>query len=239
MLYLIYGTNLTKRNLAKKNLEESLTKKNIKLANLLETAKITTENYQELENYFQKLSLFGEKLLIKIENILEKKDSREYFYQNLERLIKSENIFLLDEMSVSKIIMQKVIRDFQKIGSKEEGEIFEATEVISKKDIEPFTFCNLVEAREKKLAWEEWHKVYLEWGDSEAMALHGALWWKWKTLWQASLDPQNIYKYRVNHQKYTLEELEKYGENIAFMAMRATSGEVNLMREIEKMVLSL
>jgi len=228
MLYLIYGTNLAKRKIAERKIEELLKKKGLILKELLEVSRVSGENYQTLENHFLSGSLFGERLLVRVENLLDKKDSREYLYSNLENLVKSENIFLLDEPNAAKISVQKVIRDLGKLGS---GETFEAVEEIKKKDIEPFHFCELVVARNKKAAWEEWKKIYLEWGDSEAMALHGALWWKWKTLWTSALNYKNP--------KFSLKEIEKYGREIAFLAMSATSGEANLMRGIEKLVLSL
>lgn len=228
MLYLIYGTNVSKRKQAQKKIAESLKKVGIDLKDLLEIPKVSAENYLTLENHVASASLFGERLIIKTENLLEKKDSREYVYAQLENLVNSENVFILDEPYVAKISAQKIIRDLGKLGK---GEIFEATEEIKQRDIEPFRFCELVVARNKKAAWEEWKKIYLEWGDSEAMALHGALWWKWKTLWNSALNYQNP--------KYSLAEIEKYGREIAFLAMSATAGEVNLMRAIEKLVLSL
>ena len=74
------------------------------------------------------------------------------------------------------------------------------------------------------------------------MAIHGALWWKWKNIWNAYLDDKrNYFKYRLASReiKYKKEELEDFGKEISFMAMRANNGEGNLMREIEKFILKI
>ncbi len=76
------------------------------------------------------------------------------------------------------------------------------------------------------------------------MALHGAIWWKWKNMWSSSLDKGNrqaqyLYKLKSSNLKYTEKELAKFGESIAFMAMKNNNGEINLMREIEKLILEI
>ena len=242
MLYIICGTDFKKRENARSKIEQDLKKQKINLADLLSVPKINKENYTLLQNYFGSVSLFGEKILINIEDLFVREESREYFYDNFEDFIKSENVFILDEPFISGPSFQKLYRDMEKKDLLKN--IFDAKEEKIEKDIEPFYLCELIEKRNKKLAWQEWEKIYLEWGDSEAQALHGAIWWKWKNIWSASIDGNKFNYFKIwrlsdREIRYSKEELEKFGFELSLMAMRANNGETNLMREIEKFILSI
>lgn len=242
MFYFISGTDYKKREKAKADIKKLLEKKGVDFDTLLEVPKITNENYTLLPNYFGGASLFGEKVLVNIENLLSKEDTREYIYKNLENMVESANIFLLDEPFASTPSAQKISRDLEKLGVK--NATYDAREESSMRDVEPFYLCDLIEKRDKKSAWQEWKKLYSEWGDSEAMAIHGALWWKWKNIWSASIDGDrakyfSVYRLKSRDIKYTSEELEKFAKEISLMAMRATNGEVDLMRAIENFILKI
>ena len=241
MFYIIFGTDFKKRELAKKIIKDILLKNKIDFKTVLEVPKINKENYTLLQNYFESNSLFGEKIFVNIENLLTKEESRNFIYKNIEIMIESDNIFLLDEPFGESASFLKLERDLKKKNLEEN--LFDSREKIIKKDIEPFYLCELIERRDKKLAWQEWKKIYEEWKEEEAMALHGAIWWKWKSIWTAFLDgdKRNYFKYRLvsKNIKYSKEELEKFGKEISFMAMRANSGEQNLMRSIERFILKI
>lgn len=241
MLYIIFGTNIKKRELAKKKIKNILLKNKIDFESLLKVPKIDKDNYTLLPNYFSSSSLFGEKVLINIENILSQEDSRNFIYKNIEIMIKSDNVFLLDDPFGESSSFLKLERDLKKKNLEEN--IFDSREKIIKKDIEPFYLCELIERRDKKSAWQEWKKIYEEWKDEEAMALHGALWWKWKNIWASFLDEnsKNYFKYKLisKNIKYSKEEIERFGEELAFMAMKANNGEQNLMRSIERFILKI
>lgn len=242
MIYIIFGTNFEKREKAKDYIKNLLKKKNIDFEKLLEVPKINIDNYSLLPNYFGSISLFGERLLINIENLLTKEESREYLYKNLENMHISQNIFILDEPFALAQSFQKVERDFEKLGIRENA--FDASEEKDKKDINPFYLCELIEKRDKKSAWQEWKKLYTEWGDSEAQAIHGAIWWKWKNMWTAFLDgdKNNYYRfYKLSSREinYTEKELEFFGKEISIMSMKANNGEINLMRSIERFILKI
>lgn len=231
MLFLIYGTNYKLRAEAKKQIQKSLLAKGVAVDKLLAMPLIEYNNYKLLETYLKGNSLFGEKILINSEDLLSKAESRGFIYENLESLVESENIFILDEPFANVASYKKVTKDLEKL--KVIGHTYDASEKIIKDDIEPFRFCELFVARNKKAAWQEWKKLYLKWQDTEAMALHGALWWKWKTTWSNQL------AYSNNYAKFTISEFESFGQEIAYLAMRANAGEINLMRGIEKLIFKL
>ena len=249
MLYIIHGTNFQKLNLAKEKIKKNLLTKKIIFQDLLLSSEINLNNLSSFESNFQNNSLFGEKILIKVRDILSKEEGREYFYKNLENIFNSQNIFLIEEPFALQISIDKIKRDLEKILSKSgkeeklENLIFDCVEEIKIKDIEPFYLCELIEKRDKKNAWIEWKKIYQEWENKEEQALHGAIWWKWRNIWMAMIDGDKnnyfrFYKLKEREIKYSLQELEKFGKDLSLMSMRSNNGEINLMKEIEKFILS-
>jgi len=242
MLYFIHGTDFKKRELARKSVRNSLKDIGIKFDSLLKVEKISKENISLLPNYFGSGSLFGEKLLIQVEDLLSREDTREFLYENIKNIIESENVFIIDESFAPAPSVLKVekILDKEKLSKN----IFNCKEENIVKDIEPFYLCDLIEKRDKRGAWREFQKIYLEWGDDEAQALHGSIWWKWKMIWSAYIDGNKnnyfrVYRLKEREIKYTKEELEKFGSELSLMAMKANNGEINLMRSIEKFILEI
>jgi len=242
MFFVIYGTNFKKRRSAKDKIDSILRNSKINPNSLLSPAKISKENYLLLESYIDAASLFGERIKIEIEDLLTKEETREFIYKNLSKMVESENIFILDEPFALPASFQKISRDLEKLGYVDNA--FDVSEEKIDKDIEPFYLCELIEKRDKKKAWQEWQKIYLEWGDDEAQALHGAIWWKWKMIWSAYLDgdTRNYFKlYRLSDRQinYNKEEIEERGKELSLMAMKANNGEEDLMRSIEKFILNI
>lgn len=242
MFFVIYGTNFKKRRSAKDKIDSILRNSKINPNSLLSPAKISKENYLLLESYIDAASLFGERIKIEIEDLLTKEETREFIYKNLSKMVESENIFILDEPFALPASFQKISRDLEKLGYVDNA--FDVSEEKIDKDIEPFYLCELIEKRDKKKAWQEWQKIYLEWGDDEAQALHGAIWWKWKMIWSAYLDgdTRNYFKlYRLSDRQinYNKEEIEERGKELSLMAMKANNGEADLMRSIEKFILNI
>ncbi|MBP9765670.1 MAG: hypothetical protein KBD12_00355 [Candidatus Pacebacteria bacterium] len=242
MLYFIFGTNVKKREFAKKEIKFLLKEEQIDFDTLLKVENISLENISILPSYFESVSLFGEKILIQLDDLLFKEESREFLYKNIKSILESDNVFILNEA----FALPPSVLKIEKILEKENllKNIFNCKEDILKKDIEPFYFCDLIEKRDKKGAWKEFQNIYLEWEDAEAQALHGAVWWKWKMIWSAYLDGDKnnyyrFYKLKEKDIKYTKEEIEKFGFELSLMAMKANSGEINLMRSIEKFILEL
>ena len=168
MLYFIHGTDFKKRELARKTIKASLKSIGIKFESLLKVENIAKENISLLPNYLGSGSLFGEKLLIQVEDLLSREDTREFLYENLKNIIESENVFILDESfapAPSVLKIEKLL-----IKEKLANNIFNCKEENVAKDIEPFYLCDLIEKRDKRGAWREFQKIYLEWGDDEADA---------------------------------------------------------------------
>lgn len=242
MLYFIHGTDFKKRELARKEIKNSLKDMSIKFDSLLKVEKISKENISLIQNYTGSGSLFGEKLLIQIEDLLSREDTREFLYDNIKNIIESENVFILDESLAPAPSVLKVekILDKEKLSKN----IFNCKEENVVKDIEPFYLCDLIEKRDKRGAWREFQNIYLEWGDDEAQALHGSIWWKWKMIWSAAIDGNKnnyfrMYRLKEKEIKYSKEEIERFGGELSLMAMKANNGEINLMRNIEKFILEI
>ncbi|MEN9338514.1 MAG: hypothetical protein RI945_239 [Candidatus Parcubacteria bacterium] len=242
MFFIIYGTSFKERKLAKEKIASFLSKKGIEEEALLIPPKISKDNFTLLESYIGNTSLFGEKMKVYLDDLLGREDSREYLYKKLKDLVESENIFIADEPFALPASFQKISRDLAKLGA--EKNAFDASSQKKEKDIEPFFLAELIEKRDKRSAWQEWKKIYLEWGDDEAQALHGAIWWKWKMIYSAFLDGdrKNYYKlYRLVEREinYSEEEIKSFARELSLMAMRANNGEINLMRSLEKFILSI
>ena len=242
MLYIIYGTNFKNREEAREKIKSLLKKKNINFDELLSVPRISSENYTLLPNYFGGASLFGERVLVNIDGLLTKEETREFVYKNINEMVDSDNVFIMDEPFALPASFQKMQREMTKLDLA--ANVFDASEAKEVKDVDPFYLCELVEKRDRKAAWQEFKKIYLDWGDIEAQAIHGALWWKWKMMWSAHLDGDrsNYFKlYRLSSKdiKYTKKELEVFGRELALLAMKANNGEGNLMRNIEKFILKI
>ena len=62
-------------------------------------------------------------------------------------------------------------------------------------------------------------------------AIQGALWWKWREVWQDTLSGKKT--------AYTLPECEKIGKELLCSTIVAHRGEGDLMTELERIVLSI
>jgi len=231
MLYFIFGTEIKKRALAREKIWKEIG------GSFFLAKKIDKTNFQELPGFLQQESLFGEKLVIELEDLLTLETARNYLYGYLEAIRESKNIFILDEPFALSAHGQKVLN---LAGEKNS---FEATEKKVVLDLEPARLCNFLEERKKKEAWLEWKKIYAEWENEEEQFLQAALWYRWKTIWSAKLEKRNTtWDFREKKSraiKYSLEELEKFGKEISLMAMKSNNGELDLMREIERLILKI
>lgn len=125
---------------------------------------------EEIESLRQYLSadMFGNKEVIRIEDWQGEKE-REFLYKHLEDIKKSENIFLIDEMSM-------LAPTFKKLSGFADR-VFDARE--EEKDGDPFKLVNYINKKDKRNAWIEFTKVK---NQIPAEELQGALFWKMKTI---------------------------------------------------------
>lgn len=62
-------------------------------------------------------------------------------------------------------------------------------------------------------------------------AIQGALWWKWKEVWQEVLSGRDTI--------YTKEECERIGKELMESSILAHKGEKDLYTELERIILSV
>ena len=104
---------ILKKRIGKEKIKNILLKNKIDFESLLKVPKIDKDNYTLLPNYFSSSS-FWRKVLINIENILSQEDSRNFIYKNIEIMIKSDNVFLLDDPFGESSSFLKLERDLKK-----------------------------------------------------------------------------------------------------------------------------
>ncbi len=180
---------------------------------------VYSEELGELESLIEASSLFGETIIISCVQLMESEGGKDELLRLLPRMEVTENIFIIDEPFGD-------VHRFNRL-SKISKKIVDAREE-KKKDMSVFTLCTSFAARDKKMAWINWMNVK----DKESgEAIQGALWWKWKDLWQAVLEGKAS--------KYTLSECETIGGELLRSSILAHRGEKDLMAELERIILSI
>lgn len=209
MLYSIVGTEINKRE---KAYEE-----------LLKVGKISAHIYSEqvatLEALIQASSLFGDKIVANLIQVMDVASSRDELIRLFPDMKDSSNIFIIDEPFADANRFKRLEKYSEKIfdarGPKE-------------KDADVFTLCNLFERRDKRGAWVEWMKVR----DTDSPeAFQGALWWKMKTIWEDTLNGRPT--------KFTKDECEIFASKILRSSIEAHRGEGDLGMKLEEIILSI
>lgn len=210
MIYTIVGTDLAKREKALKEVS----------AFGVATAHIYSEQVAMLESFTQASSLFGEKVVVYLMQVMDVAASREELVRLLPDLKDSTNIFIIDEPFADANRVTRLTKYSEKV--------FDAREA-KKKDVDAFTLCTLLAKRDKKALWVEWMNVRdrIESGE----AIHGALWWKWTTMWAGVRAGAPA--------KYSLKECEAIGARLVRAPILAHRGEKDLKLEIEEILLSV
>lgn len=208
MIVSIFGTSVTVR---KKALDEVLKGKH-------PTAYVRADTTWELNHLTNAEDLFGGEVIVLVEQVGSNAEGRDILKSNFKDMGASKNLFIIDEP----FIETTFIKTLEKYSEKS----FDAREEkIKGKD--PFGLTNAIMIRDKKNAWLAWMEVR----DLDAEPVQGALWWRVRTLWEAS---------KVGKKSaYTEDELARMGFNLVQMSHRAHRGEADLREEIEKFVLSI
>lgn len=207
MIYALVGTDTRARE---KELENYR-----KLGNI--SAYIYSEHIASLEGYVDASSLFGEKVIVYLNQIMDLAAGKEELQRLLPRMKESSNIFIIDEpfADANKV---KVLQKF--------SDNFTDARLPKESDVDVFTLCNLFVRRDKKGVWEEWMKVR----DLDSPeAFQGALWWKFSTLWKDARSGRAT--------KFSESEFEKIGGKLLRSVILAHSGKTDLKSEIEKVLL--
>ncbi len=208
MIYTIVGTD--------KNIREKAYKELATLGTV--TASIYNEQISTLEPLIEATSLFGEKIIVNVQQVMEDTSVRERFIALLPAMKTSINIFIVDEpfADASRI---KLLTKFSE-------KVFNGK--VEKEKLNPFTLATYLGARKKKELWVEWMRLR---DLDQAESLHGVLWWKWKTIWADVIEGKPS--------KYTLRECEDIGRELILAPVRAHNGERGLREELERVVLSI
>lgn len=209
MIYSIVGTDTNKREKAYEALE--------KVGAI--SAHIYSEQIATLEALIEATSLFGDKVVANLIQTMDVASSREEVIRLLSDMKDSQNIFIIDEPFADANRVTRLTKYSEKV--------YDAREE-KKKDVDVFTLCNLFARRDKKGAWLEWVRVR----DLDSPeAIHGALWWKWTTIWQDTIKGVPT--------KFTLQECENIGGKLMRANIEAHRGGKELKVALEEIILSL
>ncbi len=209
MIYAVVGTDIKKREKA----SESLGKLGEPVAN------IYSEQIASLEALVSSSSLFGDKVLVNLIQTMDLASSRDEVIRLLPDIKESKNIFIVDEPFADANRVKRLEKYAEKI--------FDAREE-KEGDVDVFTLCNLFAKRDKKGVWIEWMRVR---GLDSAEAIHGALWWKVRTIWEDNLNGRPT--------KFTKEECELFAGRLVRANILAHRGGRDLKVELESIILSI
>jgi hypothetical protein len=209
MIYTIVGTDTDVRERA----YESLTK----LGAI--SAHIYSEQIATLEPLVSASNLFGDKVIVNLLQVMDVAASRDEVIRLLPDMKKSANIFIIDEPFADQNRVTRLNKYSEKIFDGREEKI---------KDAGVFTLCNHFARRDKKEAWLSFIDVREK---ETPEAIHGALWWKFSTLWQ------DVRAGRPS--KFTAQECEDIGGRLLRSSILAHRGEKDLKTELEAIILSL
>lgn len=209
MIYAIVGTDTIRREKA----YEALTSLGVV------SAHIYSEQVATLEPLIAASSLFGEKVIVNLIQVMELASARDEVVRLLPDMKESLNIFIIDEPFADANRVSRLTKYAEKV--------FDAREE-KKKEVDVFTLCNLFAKRDKKDVWVEWMRIR-DIGSPEA--IQGALWWKFQGIWA------DVRSGRPS--KFTLNECENFGGKLMRSSIMAHRGEGDLKVELEKILLSL
>jgi hypothetical protein len=209
MLYALVGTDTKKREKALADIAHLGTP----------SVHVYAEQVSLLEPLIDAGTLFGDRVIAHLVQMLEKAETRDYVYELLPRMKESQNIFVLDEPFADANRSKKVEKYSEKL--------YDAREEKAR-GADPFTLCNAFVHRDKKAAWREWMALR----DVETPeAIQGALWWKFQGIWSDTKSGMPT--------KFTLAECESFGKRILESSILAHRGEKDLKVELESIILSV
>ncbi|MCF7844190.1 hypothetical protein K9M47_04885 [Candidatus Gracilibacteria bacterium] len=209
MIYAIVGTDTNKREKAYEIISS--------LGDV--SAHIYSEQTATLEPLISASNLFGDSVIVNLIQVMDLASSRDEVVRLLPDMKESLNIFIIDEPFADANRVAKLTKYAEKV--------YDAREE-KKKDVDVFTLCNLFARRDKKEVWVEWMRIR----DLDSPeAIHGALWWKFQTIWA------DVRAGKPS--KFTLSECEEIGGKLLRAPILAHRGEADLKVELEKIMLSI
>lgn len=178
-----------------------------------------SEHIDELEPLIDSVDLFGGVTIVCTVSLYDNPHTKDRFLTLLPKMETSPNIFVVDEPFLSGPQVGKL--------SKASTTFFDAREEKTK-DSSVFVLCLSVAKRDKKAAWLNYMALK---GKEEGEKIAGALWWKWKEVWQDTLSGKKT--------AYTLLECEEIGGRLVRISLDAHRGKAPIDELIEKVLLLL
>lgn len=209
MIYSIVGTNIDTRKKALKELALLFTV----------TRYVYSEHVEELRSLVDANSLFGDPVVIGCSQLGDTPKSKEQLLEMLVPMKESATTFIIDEPFADVHLINRLTKVSHKVfNAKEEKQ----------KDTSVFTLCRSFGDRDKKQAWIDFmHVKKVE----PAESIQGALWWKWKEVWQSVLDGKKSL--------FTYDDCKRIGRDITYSTILAHRGEKDLITELERIILTL
>ena len=183
------------------------------------TRYVYSEQVEDLLHLLDARSLFWDTSIISCSQLGDKAESKAYLVELLSRMSESATIFIIDEPFADIHLINKLTKVSTKLfNAKEEKQ----------KDTSVFTLCTSFALRDKKQAWVDFmHVRTVEPGES----IQGALWWKWKTVWQGVIDGKKP--------PFTQDECRRIGGELIRSTILAHRGQKDLMVDLERIILTL
>ncbi len=237
MLYLIYGKDNIK---SRKKLHELLDFAKKKRPDA-EIFRITTENWIEgqLGELVSSQGLFDQKYTVVLDNLFEKKDTKESILEKISEMAESEQLFFMFETSVDATSLKKIqkhakqVQEFAKVEDKKfEGSIFSVTSGLLQRD--------------KKILWVDYLDSLKKGNVPEE--IHGIFFWQVKNMILSSraksqkdtgLSPYAYTNALRGSRNYKTEELLKMSNDLVEMTHKVRSGKGDLGIMLEKWVLGV
>ncbi len=217
MVYLFTGKNFTEKIKAREELLKKLEKDGASVS--LIPISDTDFSDEKISDIAGSASLFGEKIVVWLEGILQNASTQELVFSRLPVLSQSINVFIFSEPATTKVVESA----FKKSGS--EIKTFPLTSG-KKENFNVFLITFPIERRDKKTAWIILQKIFKNGVEPEALA--GIIFWEIKTM----LAEKKFAKYKK-------EELEQLSSKIISLYHNAHRGLGDLNFGIEKMILEL
>lgn len=209
MIYAVVGTDAAIREKAYETL---------RAAGVI-SVHVYSEQISVLEALIDSSSLFGDTIVVNLLQTMDSVASRDEVIRLLPSMKESVNIFIIDEPFADANRVTRLTKYAEKV--------FDAREE-KKKEVDVFTLCNLFAKRDKKGVWVEWMNIR----DKESPeAIHGALWWKFMTVWQ------DVHKGVPT--KFSLQECEEIGKSLMLSSIEAHRGKKDLKMALEEIILGL
>ena len=236
MLYLIYGTDTHK---SRKKLHELLEQAKKRRPNA-ELFKINNGNWNsaKFEELLVSQGLFEQKYTVVLDNLFEKKDSKDFILDKIKEMAESEQVFLMLEGAVDSTNLKKI-----KKYAKQVQEFKKAEKVKSESNI--FSITDGLTERNKKNLWVDFISFLLKGVGLEE--IHGIFFWQVKNMLLASLEGSQketglspfVYKNALKGARnYKTEELKNMSSELVDMTHKVRTGKGELGVMLEKWVLS-